>query len=439
MRRLFTIAFKDLHLLTRDKFGLFWVTVFPLLFAVFFGTIFSGSGGGSRTMKIAIVDEDQTSYSEDFIKKLGESPSLRLVPTTRDSAFSLVRRGKLAAFVAILEGFGNTRGMMFGGGPATIEIGIDPSRQADAGILQGQLARISFGGMLEKFSNPQKVGEEFTWLGETVDTWTGLDSGQKKTAKRLLGDMGNLFESFDSTAWDDTASVSDTVSDGTTASSSSGLPAGLPIKTTSVIDDRVGPRSGFEIFFPTAVMWGLLGCAATFGASLVRERQTGTLLRLRLAPLSRGYILAGKGLSCFIACFAICIMLIIIGHYVFGVRITNYVHLTMALISCSLCFVGIMMGISVMGKTEEAVSGAGWGVLLVLSMIGGAMVPAFVMPDWLKTVSFISPIRWGLIAIEGAIWRDYTFSEMLFPVGVLLAFGAVCFTIGVIIFSRRDS
>jgi len=434
MRRILTMALKDLRLLTRDKFGLFWVTLFPLLFAIFFGTVFSGGGGGSRSMKIAVVDEDQTAYSEDFIARLGESPSLRLVTMSRDSATSSVRRGKLVAYVALLPGFGNMRGMLFSETPI-LEIGIDPSRQAESGFLQGQLAKVSFTNMQKQFSNPQKVGEELSRLGQTVDFWDGFDPDQKNMARQLLTDMSGLMGAVDSNAW-----INDTsTTDSNTETNQSAMSAGLPIKTVSVLDDRVGPRSAFEIYFPTAIMWGLLGCAATFGASLVRERQIGTLLRLRIAPVSRSHILAGKGLACFIACLSVCVMLLIIGHFIFGVRITNLLHVLMGIISSALCFVGIMMGVSVLGKTEEAVAGAGWGILLVLSMIGGAMVPAMFMPDWIKTISFISPIRWGLMAIEGAIWRNYTFNEMLLPVGVLLAFGAACFTIGVIVFSRRDS
>lgn len=56
------------------------------------------------------------------------------------------------------------------------------------------------------------------------------------------------------------------------------------------------------------------------------------------------------------------------------------------------------------------------------------MVPLFVMPAWMRTLSDISPVKWSILALEGAIWRGFSLSEMLLPCGVLLAFGA-CFTI----------
>jgi ABC-2 type transport system permease protein len=47
-----------------------------------------------------------------------------------------------------------------------------------------------------------------------------------------------------------------------------------------------------------------------------------------------------------------------------------------------------------------------------LSMVGGAMVPTFVMPSWIQSISFISPIRWTMLAIEGGVWRNFSIAEM---------------------------
>lgn len=46
MRKVLALAGKDLRLLIRDRAGFFFVFFFPLLYAIFFGFIFSG--GGSR-------------------------------------------------------------------------------------------------------------------------------------------------------------------------------------------------------------------------------------------------------------------------------------------------------------------------------------------------------------------------------------------------------
>jgi len=134
----------------------------------------------------------------------------------------------------------------------------------------------------------------------------------------------------------------------------------MPLDIVEVTREGARPRSGFEIFFPSALLWALIACAASFAVSIVKERTAGTFLRLRLAPVSRAHILGGKGLACFISCLPVCIVLMAVGNIVLGVRIGEPGILALALLANGLAFVGIMMLISVLGKTEESVGGAGF-------------------------------------------------------------------------------
>jgi ABC-2 type transport system permease protein len=117
---------------------------------------------------------------------------------------------------------------------------------------------------------------------------------------------------------------------------------------------------------------------------------------------------------------------------------SNTVQLAMSVIASSLCFVGIMMFMSVLGRTERAVAGSGWSILMVMAMLGGAMVPAMVMPSWMKALSQFSPVRWAIYSMEGAVWRDFSVNEMLTPVLILLSVGCLFFGVGSVIMSRSD-
>ena len=97
------------------------------------------------------------------------------------------------------------------------------------------------------------------------------------------------------------------------------------------------------------------------------------------------------------------------------------------------------MLVSVMGRTEQAVAGAGWAIMLVQSMVGGGMVPLMFMPSWMKVLSNFSAVKWGIYAFEGAIWRGFTLHDMIFPVMVLTLIGIVTFVIGVTILIRYDT
>jgi ABC-2 type transport system permease protein len=57
----------------------------------------------------------------------------------------------------------------------------------------------------------------------------------------------------------------------------------------------------------------------------------------------------------------------------------------------------------------------------------------------MRTLSNASPVKWSILALEGAIWRDFTLPEMLLPCGILIAVGAVCFTVGSLLLSRASN
>jgi ABC-2 type transport system permease protein len=193
---------------------------------------------------------------------------------------------------------------------------------------------------------------------------------------------------------------------------------------------RGGPQNSYEISFPQGIIWGVMGCAAAFGISLVVERTKGTLVRLRIAPIERMHILAGKALACLLTTMAIPIALLLLGIIAFGIRPDSWTLLAVGIISISLCFVGIMMMLSVMGRTEQSAGGIGWAVLMVMALIGGGMVPLFIMPAWMQTVSHVSPVKWSILVMEGAIWRNFSAAEMALPCGILISVGLVCFLIG---------
>jgi len=423
MGSIFTLARKDLRLLWRDKFGMFWVLLFPLMFALFFGAIFSSGGSdGTRSLKIAVVDQDSTDASQVFVEKLIESEALNVIVTTLDSARQMVRKGKKVAYIVLEEGFGEKARFSFASVPP-MSIGIDPARRAEALYLRGILTQLTFEDIKKIFTDPQVAQQRIRKSIVEIDSTSGFDPRQRQLFRGFLCNLDTLIAGIDA----DTNMLGLSQKGG-----------GIKIESVERESEQGKPRSSFEIFFPSAILWGLMGCAATFAISIVQERTRGTYLRLLIAPISRAHILAGKGMACFLSCVGVCVMLLFIGSVALGVRIDSYLALLLAIICVALCFVGIMMAVSVLGRTEQAVGGAGWAMLLIMAMAGGGMVPTMVMPKWLQTIGSISPVKWGILSLEGAIWRNFSLNEMMLPLGVLLGFGTVFFVIGVTVMSRYE-
>lgn len=410
MGQVIAIALKDLRLMPRNKGGMFFTFVWPILVTVLFGIMFGGNSNGAQTkVRIAIVDNDNTDGSRAFLKKLEES--FDLTPMARAEAEDAVRRGQRTGFIVVKPGFGEASSRMFYGTSREIEVGVDPARQAEAGMLEGLLMKHAAGDMQKMFSDPSA---STTMIDKALGDLKNAPPDQVAPVQRFLGEL----KTFQSTPQ---------------VQGPPGTPQEewQPLKVTKTDVARVyeGPRNPFDITFPQGVIWGLIGCAMSFGISLVTERTHGTLVRLRMAPLTNMQILGGKALSCFSAIMLVELMLLGVALG-FGVRPTSYGILALAGVSAAICFVGFMMLVASLGKTEQTASGAGWAILMPLSMVGGAMVPTFIMPSWVQSISYISPIRWTMLAIEGGVWRNFSIAEMVTPCAILITVGLACFALG---------
>src|SRR4051812_36917674 len=129
MGAMWAIAVKDIRLLLRDRMGFFFAFVFPILTAIFFGTIFGGGGDGNEDngkIDVLLVDEDGTEGSRAFVKTLHSASELTVTDSPdRAEAGKRVASGKATAFVVVPKGFGATREQMFFGGGSSIVLGVD--------------------------------------------------------------------------------------------------------------------------------------------------------------------------------------------------------------------------------------------------------------------------------------------------------------------------
>ena len=348
MRAIVAIALKDLRLLVRDRVALFWVLVFPVLFALFLGTVLETTvAREQRPLVVAFVDEPSSAAGAALRQSLDAAPELALKPHSLSEAQAAVRRGDIPAYVRVLP--------QLNASTPLVELGMDPAQKQAAAIVAN-----------------------------------GLEVALTRGA---------------------------------------GAPHSPKVRVQSVLPDASRPRSAFDIVFPAAILWGLMGCVATFAIAMVGERVGGTLDRLRVAPISSATVLGGKALACFGACILDSVVLLVIARYAFDVRPERPLLLCLVLPCVALCFVGIMLLLGQIGRTVESVAGAGWSTLIVLAMLGGAMVPLSAMPDWMQLLSSGSPVKWGIRVLEGVIWRGLSIAELASASALLVLTGVVTFLI----------
>lgn len=421
------IALKDLRLLLRDRTSAFFTFLFPLLLALFFGAVFSGGGGTARAVTVAVADEGGGPLAKAFIDDLDADPSIEVVRSAdRAAGESLVRHGKALACVVLPADFDDAAGAIFAGRGIELVAVVDPSRRADAGLLTGKLNELAFRQMSRAFGDPERMG-----------SMLGSARLMLRATPGLSADDRGAFERFFSSAEDLSRRRPAAGDDAGEGGGVEFSPARVSV--VELARREGGPPSSFAVSFPQGVAWGLMGCILSFGAGLAEERARGTLLRLAVAPIPRRAILLGKALGCFLASLAVILFLMVVGRLVLGVRIGQPAMFAVAAAVAAFGFCGVMMLLAGLCRTEGAANGAGRAIVLVLAMIGGGTVPLFWMPGFLQIASSVSPFKWAILAIEGAVWRDFTWAQMAPPLGILLAFGVGGFAIGAAFFRRGET
>ena len=416
MNKIVAMAAKDIHILFRDKLGFFFTVFFPLMMAIFFGAMFAGLSRGPANIPIALVDQDRTAASGRFIERLEQASGLAVEQTPGEEALEQVRRGRTAVLVTLTPGFGAALDNPFVTTPE-VEMTVDPTQFAVAGMVRGVLLEAAGAELQDLMSDPARLAsansqnslffESLPPSDARDDMLTFLDLSPRVSS--LIDEMGL---------------------GAATGGNQGFFGPPLEIEQTEVQAERPGPTNSYATSFAQAMLWTLIGGSVSFSMSIAIERSRGTLMRLLVAPITARHLLAAKGLACLGATLFTSSALITLGITVFDVRPTSYPLLALALLCGSICFCGIMMALSVIGGTEQAAAGIGWGLSLPLSMLGGGMVPLFLMPEWMQTLGNISPMKWTLMAYEGAIWRGFTLNEMLLPCAVLVATGVLAFTLG---------
>ena len=366
------LLLKDLRLLSRDRGAMFLTFAWPLLLSIFFGAL----GFGGRTddddrgsMTVLVIDDDQSKASAALLEQLDADPRVELETAKLADARERVRTGNAPAYVHIGDGFGDAPSPLFD--PVApqrhVELGVDPRRRSEAELLAGAT----------KLAAWQALGRELPGGGDNAE------------------------------------------------------PIEIDYHSVEPGDAHVTrPPSPYAVTFPQGIIWAVLACAATFAVSLVDEHKRGTLLRLAIAPVSRLTILAGKAGACLVAIVIMQLVLLLVAVLAFGVRPQSFGLLTLALASTAIGFVGLMTLLAVLGRRTQSAAGLSWAVLMLMAMLGGGMLPLFLMPSWLQSLATASPVAWALTAIEGAVWRGFSLAELALPCAALVLLGAVCMAIG---------
>ncbi len=172
--------------------------------------------------------------------------------------------------------------------------------------------------------------------------------------------------------------------------------------------------------------------------SILREDEEGTLARLFTTPTRRTSILTGKFVAVFITVLVQGVVLMVAGHYAFGIRWGDPSSVSLALTGQVVAATGLgVLLISFVKSTRQAGPVLG-GALTGLGMLGGlftANIPTG-MPAAMDVITNFTPQGWVLKTWR-AVMDGQAIGDVLIPFLVLVGMGIIMFMIGALMFKRR--
>jgi ABC-2 type transport system permease protein len=184
----------------------------------------------------------------------------------------------------------------------------------------------------------------------------------------------------------------------------------------------------------------LLFSVAGIGGSLLDEKQEGMLKKLLCSPIPPDYILFGKLVFANIISIIQLIVMFIYAWLVFGLDIIHHLpSLILMIFAIAFACTGLGVVLASFAKTRQQVQGFSSIIILVMSGIGGSMIPIFVMPEIMQKIAVFTVNYWGIQGIYDIFWKliplaDITFLSRVF---VLLCIGTFLDFVALLMFRRN--
>lgn len=195
---------------------------------------------------------------------------------------------------------------------------------------------------------------------------------------------------------------------------------------------------------PAWTMFAMFFILYPLAGNFIKEREEGSLLRLRLISGSQWPVISGKFGFYFLICLVQFLLMIAVGIFIMPliglsklVLGSNSLGILLTACSVGMAATGYGVLIGVYFKTAQQALSFGSVSVVILSAIGGVWVPVYVMPEILQTISRFSPMSWGLESFNDLFLRQASIHAILPNVLRLMGFALATLGLSVAIHRSR--
>lgn len=381
--------------LLHDRGALLMAFLLPIIFFLVLAEIFSSASGSNMQVRVAIANEVGDDNTQRLIDAMLAGDAVEEVTegaANRQQVEKLVRKG--AADVGVIfRADARSLDDVGGFGAAPILLINDPVRAVSVPMLSGQIQQAYFEALPDVAlgSVVSLLEEQYIELDE--EQREDLDDGLSEMREQSLAGLQSGWSFGDMLERQDVAGQS---------------------RATNDVAYYAGAVAFLFLLF--ACMQGAL--------SLAEERDSGILDRILAGPGGIAVLVNGKFLFLIAQGFIQVLIIFVTAWQIYGVDLpANFVPwMAVTLVAC-VAAAGFSLAVVAACKTVTQAQNLLTVLILIMSIVGGSMVPRFLMPLWLRDLGWLTPNTWVLEAYSAIFWRGEGLGEVLLPCGLLTVFG----------------
>lgn len=369
--------------LWRDRGALALAFLLPPAIFVIFAAIFAGTSGENLQLRVAWLDRVASDRSQALRAALDEDPQLRLLDLagadTEPAVRARVRAGEVDAAVVVAAPLNRV------GGGAPLRVVADGSRAIAGPMVSGRVREAVAEAL------PRVLAERMV---ATVEDLAGPLSDEQRLR---LGE----------------------------AEVDGGRQGLLSVQA---LTGRGGASGAVSYYAGAVALLFLLFSAMQGAATVIDERRAGIVDRLLLGPGGSRAVLVGKWAFLTLQGMAQVALIFAVAWLGYGVDWPGHLVLWgVTTATAAAAAAGLGLAVATACATRQQAQTLSTFAVLILSAVGGSMVPRFLMPPWLRELGWWTPNAWAIEAYQGLFWRGQGAAELWPAWGVLagVALGAL--------------
>jgi ABC-2 type transport system permease protein len=188
-----------------------------------------------------------------------------------------------------------------------------------------------------------------------------------------------------------------------------------------------------------SLMFVLLTLIFSVSLALREEEVWNTSGRLSIAPVAPASLLGGKLLARLIVGTAQLLLLLLFGHFVYGLRLGHspaaLIAVATAVVASMTCFAAVAASLV---RTREQAIPVGLAVSFVLAALGGLFWPLYDLPRSMQAIARVLMTTWSMSAVQDVMLRERSLTGVSNELLVLLAYGLISFLVALRLFRYSD-